>query len=70
MHLKMSSAEIVCCEKLPNITDELSIEAKSMDPEQTAQSGLGLHCLPLRLFKHFSRREKQTTFVVTGALRV
>ena len=31
----MSSAEVVCCKKLPNITDELSIEANSMDPEQT-----------------------------------
>ena len=38
-----------------------------MDPEQTA---LGPHCLPYRLLKHFSRREKQTTFVVIGTLRV
>ena len=29
MHLKMSSAEVVCCNQLPNITDELSIEANS-----------------------------------------
>ena len=36
MHLKMSSAEVVCCKKLPNITDNLSIEANSVDPEQTA----------------------------------
>ena len=36
MHLKMSSAEVVCCKKLPHITDELSIEAKNVDPEQTA----------------------------------
>ena len=36
MHLKMSSAEVVCCKELPNITDELSIEANSVDPEQTA----------------------------------
>ena len=28
------------------------------------------HCLPQRLLKHFSRREKQTTFVAIGALRV
>ena len=34
MHLKMSSAEVVCCKYLPNITDELSIEANSVDPEQ------------------------------------
>ena len=39
MHLKMSSAEVVCCKKLPNITDELSIEANSVDPDQTAPIG-------------------------------
>ena len=36
MHMKMSSVEVVCCKYLPNITDELSIEANSVDPEQTA----------------------------------
>ena len=40
MHLKMSSAEAVCCKKLPKIKDELSIEAKSVEPDQ------GPHCLP------------------------
>ena len=35
----MSSAEVLCCKWLPNITDELSIEANSMDPEQTAPIG-------------------------------
>ena len=35
----MSSAEVVCCKKLPYITDELSIEANSVDPEQTAPIG-------------------------------
>ena len=39
MHLKMSSAEVVCCKKLPNITNELSTEANSVDPEQTAPIG-------------------------------
>ena len=39
MHLKMSSAEVVCCKKLLDITDELSIEANSVDPEQTAPIG-------------------------------
>ena len=34
------------------------------------QSDLGLHCLLERLPKHFSRRHKQTTFVVIGVLRV
>ena len=37
----MSSAEVVCCENLPNITDELSKEANSVDPEQTAPLGSG-----------------------------
>ena len=34
------------------------------------QSYLGLYCLLERLLKHFSRRQKQTTFAVTGVLRV
>ena len=33
MHLKMLSAEVVCCKTLPNNTDELTIEADSLDPE-------------------------------------
>ena len=39
MHLKMSSAEVVCCKYLPIITDLLSIEANSVDLEQTAPIG-------------------------------
>ena len=39
MHLKMSSAEVVCCKLLLNITDKLSIEANSVDPEQNAHIG-------------------------------
>ena len=39
MHLKMSSAEVVCCKYLPNITDQLGIEGNSVDPEQTAPIG-------------------------------
>ena len=35
----MSSAEVICCKWLPNITDELSIETYSVDPEQTAPIG-------------------------------
>ena len=35
----MSSAEVVCCKKLPDITDESSIKAISVDPEQTAPIG-------------------------------
>ena len=41
MHLKISSAEVIAANNcLTNlITDELSIEANSMDPEQTAPIG-------------------------------
>ena len=35
----MSSAGVVCCKQLPNITDEFSIEANSVDPGQTAPIG-------------------------------
>ena len=38
----MSSTEIICCKKNPFITDELSIVANRVDPEQ---SDLGPHCL-------------------------
>ena len=31
----MSSAEVVCCKWLPNITDKLSILANSVDSEYT-----------------------------------
>ena len=40
MHLKILSAEVVCwsclLQIIANITDELSIEASRVDPEQTA----------------------------------
>ena len=35
----MSSAEVVCCKIVPNITDVLSIEANCVDLEQTAPIG-------------------------------
>ena len=35
----MSSTEVVCCKYLPNIIEELSIGANSVDPEQTAPIG-------------------------------
>ena len=72
MHLKMSAAEVVCFKYLPNITDKLSIEANSADPDQTAPIGAvwsGSTLFALGLLKHFSRREKQTPFVAIGALR-
>ena len=39
MHLKMLSAEVVCCKELPNIADELDIKANSVDTIQTAPIG-------------------------------
>ena len=44
----MSPAEIVCCKSLPYITDKLSIETNSMDPEQTAP--IGAACSGSKLF--------------------
>ena len=38
-HLKMSSAEVFCCKYLTSVTDKLSIEKNSVDPEQTAPIG-------------------------------
>ena len=35
----MLSAEVVYCKYLPNITDELSIEANGVEPEKTAPIG-------------------------------
>ena len=43
-----------------------------MGPDQTAPKRSSLnwvHTVSHKLLKHFSRREKQTTFVVIGALR-
>ena len=39
MNLKMLSTEVICCISLPSITDELSLEANSVDQEQTAPIG-------------------------------
>ena len=36
---KNASENVVCCKKLPSITDELSIEANSVAPDQTAPIG-------------------------------
>ena len=43
-----------------------------MDPDQTApmSSLIWVHTVCHRRFNYFSRREKQTTFVAIGALRV
>ena len=38
----MTSAEVFCCKKLPNITDEFSKEANSVDTEQTGPIGFDI----------------------------
>ena len=73
MHLKMSSAEVVCCKKMPNITHELSIEANSVDPEQTALIGAvwsGSTVCHRRFLNISADKKKQKTFIAIGALRV
>ena len=66
--LKLSAANN-CLTLLTN----LNIEANRLDPDQTALIGAvwsGSTLFVIKLLKHFSRREKQTTFVLIGALRV
>ena len=65
MHLKMLSAEVVCCKLLPNNTDKLSIEANSVDPEQT--DPIGAVCSGSTLFaieasKTFQQTRKAVDF--------
>ena len=36
---KNASENVVCCKLLPSITDEFSIEANRVDPEQTTHMG-------------------------------
>ena len=52
------SAEVVFCKKLHSITDELSIEANSVDLEQTAPSLVWVHTVCHRGFLNISADEK------------
>ena len=66
---KSASENVVCLSRLLQIFDNtigyLSIELNSVDPDQT---DLVLDCLSKEASKHFSRRQKQTTFVVIDTL--
>ena len=65
--LLKSSAANNCITLLTN----LSIETNRVDSDHTAPKGAVWSGSTLfRLHKHFSRREKQMTFVTIGALRV
>ena len=41
MHLKMSSAEVICSKKLPNITDKIKYKSKQRGP-RTDYSYIGV----------------------------
>ena len=58
MHIKVSSAQVVCSIYLLTLQTNFSIQANCVDPDQTAQeqSDLGHHCLLQRHFKRTSRR--------------
>ena len=73
MHMKIASTEVICCKKLPSITDEVTLEANSVDPEQTAPIGAVLSGSILFSIDDsltFQQTRKQATFVVIGALWV
>ena len=54
---------------MPNITDELSIEANSVDPEQTAPSSLNwVHTICHRGFLNISADEKSRRLLLRLAL--
>ena len=59
-HEKNASENVVCCKKLPNITDELSIGANSVDPGQTAprSSLVWVHTVCHNGFLNISADEK------------
>ena len=67
----MLSAEVVCCKYLPISTEELSIEANSVDLEQTALIGQSLLTVSLskihkQNLKNIFFSTKQITFGVSG----
>ena len=67
LHLKMSSAEVVCCKLFSTLLPILSIEANSMDPDQTAPIGAvwsGSKLFAKRASKTIQQMTKQTTYVV------
>ena len=69
----MSSAEVICCKYLLSITEELSIEANNVDPEQTAPIGAvwsGSTLFAIGASLTFQQTRKADNFVVIGALRV
>ena len=61
---KITSAEVVCCKQLPNITN-LSIKANRVDPDQTAPITAvwsGSTLFVIEASKTFQQTRKQTTY--------
>ena len=63
MHPKMLSASVLCFTYLILLLASVSIEANSVDPDQTTppieQSDLDLNCLSKMFQKHFSRQQNR-----------
>ena len=73
IHLKMPSAEVVCCQFLLTLFNKAKYRQTVWTQIRLLlyeQSDLSLNCLLERLLKHLSRRQKRTNFVVIGTLRV
>ena len=63
----MSSAEVVCCKWLPNITDELSIEATSVDPIGAVWSGTTMFAIEAS--KTFQQMRKADDFCCNWCIK-
>ena len=67
LHLKMTSAEVICCIYLLTLLTDVSIQANRVDPDKTLphqeQSNLGLHCLWKGPLKD-SRRQQIQMFLL------
>ena len=50
MHLKMSSAEVICCIQMLTSRTNFDIQTNSGDPDQMEQSYMGPYCLLQRRF--------------------
>ena len=69
----MSSVYVVCWIFLQTFQTYFCIQANSVDPDQTAPKGAvwsGSTLFAKNDFKNHKQMTKQTTMVVTGALRV
>ena len=64
----MSSVEVVFCIYFLTLLRKVSIEGNSVDPDPIGSVWSGYTLFDQEASKLFSRRQKQMTFVVIGAL--